>query len=53
MPGVVPEDDDAQWFCEHNVDRKHSKCDVPQQADDAVLDTTELDMSYSYSYVGG
>ena len=37
LPGIVPEGEDAVWYCHMNVDKRHNTCDVPQQPDDAVL----------------
>ena len=42
---VVPEDDDAQWFCSMNVDTRHNNCDAPQEPDDAMLDMSACDLS--------
>ena len=32
MPGVVPESDEAQWFCEMNLDRAHNECSAGPHA---------------------
>ena len=42
LPGIVPADDDAPWYCEMNVDRARNHCDALQQPDEAELDPAVL-----------